>query len=90
MPQDTFGQEIDMKVEELIGSKVWIKSGQFRSVPGTIVSTSHVVNLEDIKASVSQSTFRIEMPSGNILEILGSKISKIEMLGQIRGKSGSQ
>ena len=29
-----------MKIEELIGSKVWIKTDQFRSVPGKIVSTS--------------------------------------------------
>jgi hypothetical protein len=68
-----------MKVEELIGSKVWIKSDQFRSVPGKIESMSNAVNLDDIKSSVSQSTFRIEMPSGNVIEILGSDISKIEM-----------
>lgn len=79
MARDTFRPEIDMKVEELIGSKVWIKSGQFRCVPGKIESMSHVVNLDDIKSSVSQSTFRIEMPSGNVVEILGSDISKIEM-----------
>ena len=79
MAQDTFGLEIDMKVEELIGSKVWIKSDQFRSVPGKIEGMSNAVNLDDIKSSVSQSTFRIEMPSGNVIEILGSDISKIEM-----------
>ena len=79
MPQNTFGQEIDMKVEELIGSKVWIKSDQFRSVPGKIESMSNAVNLDDIKSSVSQSTFRIEVQSGDIIEVLGSNISKIEM-----------
>jgi hypothetical protein len=81
MRQNTFGQETDMKVEELIGIKVWIKSDQFRRVPGTIVSASHVVNLDDIKSAVSQSTFLIKMHSGDILEILGSNISKIEMPG---------
>jgi hypothetical protein len=79
MAQDTVRLEIDMKVEELIGSKVWIKSDQFRSVPGKIEGMSNAVNLDDIKSSVSQSTFRIEMPSGNVIEILGSDISKIEM-----------
>jgi hypothetical protein len=79
MAQDTFRLEIDMKVEELIGSKVWIKKDQFRSVPGKIEGMSIVVNLDDIKLSVSQSTFRIGMPSGNVIEILGSNISKIEM-----------
>jgi hypothetical protein len=68
-----------MKVEELIGSKVWIKRDQFRSVPGQIESMSHAVNLDDIKSSVSQSTFRIKMHSGTVIEILGSDISKIEM-----------
>ena len=68
-----------MKVEELIGSKVWIKRDKFRSVPGKIESMSNAINLDDIKSSVSQSTFRIEMPSGNVIEILGSDISKIEM-----------
>ena len=79
MAQDTFRLEIDMKVEELIGSKVWIKSDQFRSVPGKIEGMSNADNLDDIKSSVSQSTFRVEMPSGNVIEILGSDISKIEM-----------
>jgi hypothetical protein len=51
-----------MKVEELIGSKVWIKREQFRSVPGGIEGMSNAVNLDDIKSSVSQSRFRIEMP----------------------------
>ena len=70
-----------MKVEELIGSKVWIKSGQFRSVPGKVESISNAVNLDDIKSSVSQSTFRIEMHSGQVIEILGSDISKIDHAG---------
>jgi hypothetical protein len=78
MRRETFRQEIDMKVDELIGSKVWIKSDQFRSIPGKIVSTSNAVDLDDIKSSISQSTFRIEMPSRDVIEILGSNISKIE------------
>ena len=70
-----------MKVEELIGSKVWIKIDRFRSVPGKIESMSNAVNLDDIKSSVSQSTFRIEMHSGHVIEILGSYISKIDHTG---------
>jgi hypothetical protein len=70
-----------MKVEELIGRKVWIKIDRFRSVPGKIESTSNAVDLDDIKSSVSQSSFKIKMPSGNIVEILGSDISKIEHAG---------
>jgi hypothetical protein len=58
-----------MKVEELIGSKVWIKSDQFRSVPGEIKSMSNAVNLEDLESSVSQSTFTVETLSGDIIEM---------------------
>jgi hypothetical protein len=77
--EDTFGREIDMKAEELIGCKVWIKKDQFRSVPGKIEIISHAANGDDIKSSVSHSTFRIEMSSGTVIEVLGSDISKIEM-----------
>jgi hypothetical protein len=70
-----------MKVEELIGRKVWIKIDRFRSVPGKIESTSNAVDLDDIKSSVSQSSFKIKMLSGNIVEILGSDISTIEHAG---------
>jgi hypothetical protein len=73
-----------MKVEELIGSKVWIKTDQFRSVPGKIVSTSCAINLDDVKSSICQSTFRIEMHSGEVIEILGPNISKIENAGPSR------
>ena len=76
-----------MKVDELIGSKVWIKSDQFRSIPGKIVSTSNAVDLDDIKSSISQSTFRVEMPSGDVIDILGSNISKIEHIGASRENS---
>ena len=58
-----------MKVQELIGSKVWIKSDQFRSVSGKIEGISNAVNLDDIKSSISQSTFRIEMLSGDVIEM---------------------
>jgi hypothetical protein len=67
-----------MKIEELIGSRVWIKIDRFRSVPGKIGSMSNAVDLDDMKSSVCQSKFRIKMLSGNIVEILGSDISKIE------------
>jgi hypothetical protein len=70
-----------MKVQELIGSKVWVRKDQFRSVPGKIESMSNTVDLDDIKSSVSQSTFRIEMASGGVIEVLGSSISKIENAG---------
>jgi hypothetical protein len=76
--------EIDMKVEELIGSKVWVKRDQFRSVSGKIEGMSNAVNLDDIKSSVSQSTFRIKMLSGDVIELLGSDILKIDHAGYVQ------
>lgn len=67
-----------MYVQELIGRKVWIKSGDFRSVPGQIESVSNAVVLDDGQSSVAQSTFLIEMTSGEVCEVLGSDILKIE------------
>jgi hypothetical protein len=76
--------EIDMKIEELIGSKVWIKRDQFRSVSGKIEGISDAVNLDDIKSSVFQSTFGIEMPSGDVIELTGSDILKIDHAGYVQ------
>jgi hypothetical protein len=76
--------EIDMKVEELIGSKVWVKRDQFRSVSGKIEGMSNAVNLDDIKSSVSQSTFRIKMLSGEVIELPGSDILKIDHAGYVQ------
>jgi hypothetical protein len=45
---------------------------------------SNAVNLDDIKSFVSQSTFRVAMPSGDVIEILGSNISTIENVGYIQ------
>ena len=76
--------EIDMKVEELIGSKVWVRRDQFRSVSGKIEGISNAVNLDDIKSSVSQSTFRIKMLSGGVIELPGSDILKIDHVGYVQ------
>jgi hypothetical protein len=73
-----------MKVEELVGTKVWVKSDQFRSVPGEIKSMSNAVNLEDIQSSVSQSTFRVEMLSGEVIEMPGSHIVEIDHAGYVQ------
>jgi hypothetical protein len=57
---------------------------QFRGVLGKIESISYVVNLKGIKSSVSQSTFRIETASEDVIEVLGSNISKIGNAGMRR------
>jgi hypothetical protein len=74
-----------MKVEELIGSNVWVKGDQFRSVSGKIKDISNSVNVDDIKSSVSQSTFKIEMlSSGDVIEMPGSDRLKIDHIGYVQ------
>jgi hypothetical protein len=57
-----------VEVEELIGSKVWVRTDQFGSVPGAIESMSYVLNLDDVKSSSTQGMFRIGMASGDVIE----------------------
>jgi hypothetical protein len=74
-----------MQVEELIGSNVWVKGDQFQRVSGKIKDISNSVNADDIKSSVSQSTFRIEMlSSGDVIEMPGSDLLTIEHAGYVQ------
>jgi hypothetical protein len=47
---------------------------------GIIPKTSRLRDTHS-EGKVNQSTFRVEMPSGDVIEILGSNISKIENPG---------
>jgi hypothetical protein len=69
-----------MKVEELRGRKVWVKRGQFRVVPGVIVNILRWVNLDDVNASMNASTFVVHMASGEVVEVTGCDVSKIDHL----------
>jgi hypothetical protein len=70
-----------MKVEDLVGHRVWVKSDQFRSVPGIVSGVPKPVNLDDVASSIKESIFRIDLPSGDVLEVSGAEISKIEEAG---------
>jgi hypothetical protein len=47
----------NMKVEDLVGHKVWVKNDEFRSVPGIISSVPKPINLDDFVSSVKESIF---------------------------------
>jgi hypothetical protein len=66
-----------MDVQELVGRTVWIKNGEFRSVPGEIKSVSDAVVMDDSESNIAQTTFSIETASGEVREVLGSDISEI-------------
>jgi hypothetical protein len=79
----------DMKVQELIGSRAWVKEANGPEHEGYISSVPKPVEAENIEAAISASTFRIEFPSGGVVETSGMWISRIDNADYVResGKS---
>jgi hypothetical protein len=73
-----FPENRAMNVEDLVGIRVWMKRDQFRSVSGVISSVPNAVNRDDLQSSIMESTFRIDMPSGDTIQVSGSHISKFD------------
>jgi hypothetical protein len=67
-----------MTVEGLIGSRVWMKVDQFRSVPGIISAVPKAVNLSDLPGSIAASTFEVSLLGGNVIELSGCEILKFD------------
>ncbi len=67
-----------MNAEDLVGIRVWIKRDQFRSVSGIISSVPNAVNRDDLQSSIMESIFRIDMPSGDTIQVPGAHISKFD------------
>jgi hypothetical protein len=67
-----------MQAEELLGSKVWVKSDQFKSVPGVISSVQTSVDHEDLKSSIAESTFKVSLSSGDVVEVPGTEFASID------------
>jgi hypothetical protein len=70
-----------MKVEELVGTRVWVKSDEFRSVSGVISGVEKPVNLDNVQASVEESTFKVSLTSGDFVEVPGTEITKVDHEG---------
>jgi hypothetical protein len=77
-----------MKVEELVGSRVWVKSDQFRSVSGVVSSVQGPVNPENLESSVAESTFKVFLTSGDVVEVPGTEIAKIDHDGFLPNRIG--
>jgi hypothetical protein len=68
-----------MNLKDLIGRKVWVKlRGELEERPGRISSVPRPVILESIQSTITASTFRIDLPSGDVLETTGVDIVRIE------------
>jgi hypothetical protein len=70
-----------MTVEELVGSRVWIRTERFRNVSGVISSVERRAYLDDLRSSLVGSIFRISLTSGGFVEVPGTKIAKVECDG---------
>jgi hypothetical protein len=73
-----------MKVQELVGAKVWVKDRFLPRHKGRIASILKAIDLDDIGSSVTASIFRIELTSGDIIETSGFNIVQIDHAGYIQ------
>jgi hypothetical protein len=73
-----------MKVLELVGSRVWIRCGQFRKVSGVISGVLKPVSRDDLQSSIAESLFDIALPSGDAVQLLGAEICKVDHLSEQR------
>jgi hypothetical protein len=67
-----------MNVEDLVGIRVWVKRDQFRSVSGVISSVPKAVNRDDLQSAIMESIFCVDMPSGDSIQVPGSRIAKFD------------
>ena len=73
-----------MKVLELVGSRVWIRCGQFRKVSGVISRVLKPVSRDDLQSSIAESLFDIALSSGEAVQLLGAEICKVDHLSEQR------
>jgi len=67
-----------MKVLELVGTRVWIRCDRFRRVSGVISSVLKPVSGDDLQSSIAESVFDVALPSGQIVQLLGAEICKVD------------
>jgi hypothetical protein len=67
-----------LKLEELIGSQIWMKPRDLPEVSGYITAVPKAVYRESIDSSISVSTFRIALASGDVVETSGFNITRIQ------------
>ena len=77
-----------MKVQDLVGAKVWIEQFGLPECVGYIVHVPKPVNLEDIELSVDASVFTILLESGDIVETSGFNLLEIEHAGYLKEMDG--
>jgi hypothetical protein len=71
-----------MKVLELVGTRVWIRCDQFRRISGVISSVLKPVSRDDLQTSIAESLFDIVLPSGEVVQLLGAEICKVDHISK--------
>jgi hypothetical protein len=67
-----------VELQELIGSQVRIRQRSSPGQVGRIAGIPRPVVLEDIASSVTASTFKIELCTGDVIQTTGVNIVNIE------------
>jgi hypothetical protein len=67
-----------MRVLELVGVRVWIRCDRFRRISGVISSVLMPVSCDDLQSSIAESLFDIVLPSGEVVQLLGAQICKVD------------
>jgi hypothetical protein len=67
-----------MKVLELVGTRVWIRCDQFRKISGIISRVLKPVSGDDLQSSIAKSLFDIVLPSGQVVQLLGAELCKVD------------
>ena len=73
-----------MKVQDLIGAKVWIELYRLPETTGHIASIPKAADLKDIESSINASIFRIDLPSGDVMMASGLSLYRIAHSGYIQ------
>jgi RNase P/RNase MRP subunit p29 len=63
-----------MRVEELVGWKVWVKEANRPTYVGYISSVTEPAEADDIQDAIDASFFRVKLTSGDVVEIPGTAI----------------
>jgi hypothetical protein len=71
-----------MKVLELVGTRVWIRCDQFRRISGVISSVLKPASGDDLQSAIAQSLFDIVLPSGKVVQMLGTEICKVDHVSE--------
>jgi hypothetical protein len=78
-----------LQIQELVGSKVYVKQRFAGEHQGRILSVPMAVELSDVEASVNGSIFRIALASGDVVETSGFNLTYIGHAGYMRESARS-